>query len=128
MNKRILRAITAYSRTDLKSSEGSLSVMGREAVFMGKEYVLLEAQAQGELLAIYRCMNRGELKRLKRWPIALTAKPEVATVHPAVSKALRVPAILELSPIKGATNIAPKTKANMLKTKDADVNQTDLFE
>ncbi len=74
MNKITLRAITAFSRTDLKTSEGSLSIRGREINYLGKQYVALESESSAKLLALYRCMNRGELKRLKRWPAELTAK------------------------------------------------------
>ena len=74
MNKITLRAITAFSRTDLKTSEGSLSIRGREINYLGKQYVALESESSSELLALYRCMNRGELKRLKRWPADLTDK------------------------------------------------------
>ena len=74
MNKITLRAITAFSRTDLKTSEGSLSICAREINYLGKQYVALESESSAKLLALYRCMNRGELKRLKRWPAELTAK------------------------------------------------------
>ena len=74
MNKITLRAITAFSRTDLKTSEGSLSIRAREINYLGKQYVALESESSAKLLALYRCMNRGELKRLKRWPAELTAK------------------------------------------------------
>ena len=53
MNKIILRAITAFSRTDLKSSEGALSIKGREIEYLGKGYVALQAELSGELLALY---------------------------------------------------------------------------
>ena len=74
MNKITLRAITAFSRTDLTTSEGSLSIRAREINYLGKQYVALESESSAKLLALYRCMNRGELKRLKRWPAELTAK------------------------------------------------------
>jgi hypothetical protein len=74
MNKIILRAITAFSRTDLKNSEAQLAIQGREIQYLGKDYVALETESTQELLALYRCMNRGELKRLKRWPADLTSK------------------------------------------------------
>jgi proline racemase len=66
MNKIILRAITAYSRTDLKDEATSLAVKGREVTYGGKQYVILEGEQNQTLVAMYRCMNRGELKRLKR--------------------------------------------------------------
>jgi hypothetical protein len=87
MNKITLRAITAFSRTDLKSSEGSLSIRGREINYLGKQYVALESESSSELLALYRCMNRGELKRLKRWPAELLAnKPVVQSLSAAAAE------------------------------------------
>ena len=117
MNKIILRAITAYSRTDLKDEATSLAVKGREVTYGGKQYVILEGEQNQTLVAIYRCMNRGELKRLKRWPADLISKPELKT--PVTQK----PAILELSPVKaGKVNQVIKPKPNKNKI------QTDLFE
>ena len=62
MNKIILRAITAYSRTDLKDEATPLAVKGREVTYGGKQYVILESEETQTHVAIYRCMNRGELK------------------------------------------------------------------
>jgi hypothetical protein len=118
MNKIILRAITAYSRTDLKAVASPISVKGREVTFGGKQYVVLEDDESDGHAAVYRCMNRGELKRLKRWPGDLTSKPA-----PQERKAM-VPAILEISPVK----TVPKSKQlNKVKDKN-DQNQSDLFE
>ena len=129
MNKVILRAITAYSRTDMKSSDNaSVSVRGIEKEWLGKAYVLLEDDASHQLMAVYRCMNRGELKRLKRWPPGLTEKAPVPAVT-TMTKRETVPAILELSPIKGA----PKTEATQKTKKKSKLRvenkqQTDLFD
>jgi hypothetical protein len=129
MNKVILRAITAYSRTDMKSSDNaSVSVRGIEKEWLGKAYVLLEDDASHQLMAVYRCMNRGELKRLKRWPPGLTEKAPVPAVT-IKTKRETVPAILELSPIKGA----PKTEATQKTKKKSKLRvenkqQTDLFD
>ena len=118
MNKIILRAITAYSRTDLKDVSSSVSVKGRELSYGGKQYVVLDSEQTQNHVAVYRCMNRGELKRLKRWPADLTNKP-------AVQERNQTPAILELSPIK--TTLKKMDKPS--KTRDvSDKNQTDLFE
>jgi hypothetical protein len=129
MNKVILRAITAYSRTDMKNaSDAAVTVKGRETVFLGKEYVILEDDASQTLVAVYRCMNRGELKRLKRWPSGLT-DPIALPVQKVIAPSL--PAILELSPIKETNKSDPAAKAKKqrnLKVKDSNVNQTDLFE
>jgi len=126
MNKITLRAITAFSRTDLKSSEGSLSIRGREINYLGKQYVALESESSSELLALYRCMNRGELKRLKRWPADLTNKKSVAQ-SVSTAEAEKIPAILELSPLKSAAPVK-KTKKPAGRAAAVDLNQTDLFE
>lgn len=129
MNKVILRAITAYSRTDMKdASKAAVTVKGREAVFSGKEYVILEDGESLKLVAVYRCMNRGELKRLKRWPAGLT-EPMALPVEKVTTP--RLPVILELSPIKDAAkpDLAAKAKKQTKpKAKDSNVNQSDLFE
>ena len=127
MNKITLRAITAFSRTDLKASEGSLSIRGREINYLGKQYVALESESSSELLALYRCMNRGELKRLKRWPADLTDKKPVAQSVSAAEADKKTPAILELSPLKSAVAVK-KTKKPAGRAAAVDVNQTDLFE
>jgi len=107
MNKITLRAITAFSRTDLKTSEGSLSICAREINYLGKQYVALESESSAELLALYRCMNRGELKRLKRWPAELTdKKPEAQSMGAQIKK----------------------TKKPTVRPSAANVNQTDLFQ
>ena len=127
MNKIILRAITAFSRTDLKTSEGSLSVRGREINYQGKQYVAVESETSAQLLALYRCMNRGELKRLKRWPADLTDKKPVAQNLAAASEEKKKPAILELSPLKAAVKIKKfKKLADRVSARNLD--QTDLFE
>jgi len=127
MNKITLRAITAFSRTDLKTSEGSLSIRAREINYLGKQYVALESESSEELLALYRCMNRGELKRLKRWPAELTGKKPVAQNTVATSNEKKTPAILELSPLKAGPQFK-KTKKPAARAAAANVNQTDLFE
>jgi hypothetical protein len=121
MNKIILRAITAYSRTDLKDEATPLAVKGREVTFGGKQYVILENEQTQSHVAIYRCMNRGELKRLKRWAAGLVAKPEVKT--PVSQK----PAILEISPVKLQGKVSKVSKDSKPKP-DKNSNQTDLFE
>lgn len=126
MNKIILRAITAFSRTDLKSSDDPINLKGREKTWLGKQYVILENEEDQGLLAVYRCMNRGELKRLKRWQPGLTqidAKVEVAEE----SKAFKTPVILEIAPIKSAEP-KPRTRKNTRKELVKSTLQTDLFE
>lgn len=118
MNKVILRAITAFSRTDLKDATSAVAVKGREVSIGGKGYVILESEKGHEPVAVYRCMNRGELKRLKRWPSDLTLKNE-APIQPNAR-----PAILELSPVK-----KPPKKVNAKPSKSStNKNQTDLFD
>ena len=126
MNKIILRAITAFSRTDLKSCDDPINLKGREKTWLGKQYVILENENDHALLAVYRCMNRGELKRLKRWQPGLTqidAKVEVAVE----SKASKTPAILEIEPIKSA-EAKPRARKNTPKEQVKSTLQSDLFE
>ena len=125
MNKIILRAVTAYVRTDLKGAEGTLAVKGREINYLGKGYIALENESTHELVALYRCMNRGELKRLKRWPSVITDKQ----VAPAAVKKREstVPAILEISTVKKPSPAA-KTKNKEKKANSKNRGQTDLFE
>jgi hypothetical protein len=118
MNKIILRAITAYTRTDLKNSTDTLAIKGREVLHGGKKYVVLENEKNEIHFATYRCMNRGELKRLKRWPEELMVKPELKQFKDGK------PAILELAPIKSAQ---PAVKVSKVKV-DKNKQQTDLFE
>lgn len=125
MNKIILRAITAFSRTDLKGSSEALSVVGREVVCYEKQYVLLEAQSTNDLVAVYRCMNRGELKRLKRWPAELTRQRDPA--QSLKNSNSELPAILELSPLKSAAK-ASKQKVSKKSTADLNTKQSDLFQ
>ena len=129
MNKIILRAITAYTRTDLKSSaDVSVSVKGREVEWLGKGYVVLEDENLQKQVAVYRCMNRGELKSMKRWPAGLTEPAEAKLVSKS-SESSTVPAILELSAIKdGVKATKPSKSQKNLKLKKTNVNQTDLFE
>ena len=127
MNKITLRAITAFSRTDLKTSEGGLSIRGREISYLGKQYVALESESSEELLALYRCMNRGELKRLKRWPAELTHKKTVTQSMHAASDEKKMPAILEISPVRASAKVK-KTKKPASRATAASVNQTDLFD
>ena len=127
MNKLLLRAITAFSRTDLKGSEDALQIEAREIQYLGKSYVALASESSGDLLALYRCMNRGELKRLKRWPAELIQKVPVPQVSATQSQLQKKPAILELSPINSTTQLKKSEKQNN-RTLPADTTQTDLFE
>jgi len=127
MNKLLLRAITAFSRTDLKGSEDALQIEAREIQYLGKSYVALASESSGDLLALYRCMNRGELKRLKRWPAELIQKVPVPQVSATQSQLQKKPGILELSPIKSTTQLKKSEKQNN-RTLPADTTQTDLFE
>ena len=125
MNKLILRAVTAYARTDIKGAESALAIKGREINYLGKGYIALESETTHELVALYRCMNRGELKRLKRWPSIITDKP-LAPVA-VKRKEPAVPAILEISPVKNKSKAAKSTIKGK-KTSSKNRDQTDLFE
>ncbi len=127
MNKILLRAITAFSRTDLKESDNALHIEAREISFLGKSYVALESETSGELLALYRCMNRGELKRLKRWPAALTSKTPMPQISATEKQLQKKPALLELSPIKTGPKLQKSEKLTS-RTVPENSNQTDLFE
>jgi hypothetical protein len=72
-------------------------------------------------------MNRGELKRLKRWPAELTGKKPGAQSMGVASDEKKTPAILELSPLKAAAQVK-KTKKPAARATAANVNQTDLFQ
>lgn len=126
MNKIVLRAITAFSRTDLKESEAPLSLKGREKTWLGKHYIILENEQDQALLAVYRCMNRGELKRLKRWQPGLTQIEGKAEAVQNASLSNK-PAILELAPLK---SLDPKPKARKVTRKEPakSKQQSDLFE
>jgi type II secretory pathway component PulC len=126
MNKIILRAITAFSRTDLKNSEAQLAIQGREIQYLGKDYVALETESTQELLALYRCMNRGELKRLKRWPAELTSKMPDSSRKNMAENIQKTPALLELSPVKKDLTVQ-KPKKSSGRSSKAPANQTDLF-
>ena len=125
MNKIILRAITAFSRTDLKGSSEALSILGREVVCFEKQYVLLETESSHDLVAVYRCMNRGELKRLKRWPAELTRKRDHAQNLKHSNSEL--PAMLELSPLKTGAK-ALKQKVSKKSNSELNTKQSDLFQ
>jgi hypothetical protein len=72
-------------------------------------------------------MNRGELKRLKRWPAELTHKKTVAQIMHAASDENKMPAILEISPVRASAKVK-KTKKPASRATAASVNQTDLFD
>jgi hypothetical protein len=129
MNKIILRAITAFTRTDLKTNDEPLSLKGREKTWLDKQYVILENEQDGALLAVYRCMNRGELKRLKRWQAGLTQIESAFPTSPQEPhlKKSSVPAILELAPIK-STEGKSSAKKKAKSDGKTSVQQSDLFE
>lgn len=61
----INRALAAYFRTEAAPMQPARSDTGVET-HDGKVYVVL--RNIGGLLAVYRVQNRGQLKRLRRWP------------------------------------------------------------
>jgi hypothetical protein len=70
-------------------------------------------------------MNRGELKRLKRWPSVITDKPVAPVV--VKKKETGVPAILEIAQVKKPSQTA-KSKIKEKKPSAKSRDQTDLFE
>jgi hypothetical protein len=104
-----------------------LSIQGREIHYLGKDYVALETESAQELLALYRCMNRGELKRLKRWPGELTSKTPDPSTKNLAANIQKTPAILELSPVKKDGKVE-KSKKPSGRASSSAANQTDLFE
>jgi hypothetical protein len=127
MNKLILRAIIAFTRKDIKTNNADfLDIKGRELVYLGKQYVLIESQETQALLAVYRCMNRGELKRLKRWAAEMVQTPATSATKDELKRE-RTPAILELAPFKSRVN-PQKVKSRGRKLDQKNVKQTDMFE
>jgi hypothetical protein len=104
-----------------------LAIQGREIQYLGKDYVALETESTQELLALYRCMNRGELKRLKRWPAELTSKMPDSSRKNMADNLQKTPALLELSPVKKDGTVQ-KSKKSSGRSSKAPANQSDLFE
>ena len=98
MDPLIVRAITAYYRTRASSDERQPDTGSRCVQHLGKAYVVLMDGHDPVPLAVYRCMNRGELKRLKRWPAGLMAQEVVEPPAPA-AVAAAVPVLLDLVPV-----------------------------
>jgi uncharacterized protein (UPF0216 family) len=70
-------------------------------------------------------MNRGELKRLKRWPAELTRKRDHAQSLKHSNSEL--PAILELSPLKTGAK-ALRQKVSKKSNSELNTKQSDLFQ
>lgn len=125
MEKLTVRAITAYYRS-LKAGEEEVPVQAALSRLDGRGYVVLRDKRSGELLAIYRCMNRGELKRLKRWPAELLDPPaSTEPVEPGPSanssptEALAPLMLMDLVPIS--------RKATAGEQDEPGGDQADLF-
>lgn len=118
MDELLVRALTAFYRTrapgDARQADGSSSCTTHQ----GKRYVVLRAKDAAEPLAVYRCMNRGELKRLKRWPaeVVAVAAPSVMA-HEAAPPSQ--PVLLDLVPVP--RKAAPEAQAK------SDASQAGLF-
>ena len=82
------RAVTAYYRS-LRGEKADIPLEAQHTEFEGRGYIVLRHRHDAEVLAVYRCMNRGELKRLKRWPV------EVVTPTPPEPAATPSPVIAE---------------------------------
>ena len=125
MEKLTVRAITAYYRS-LKAGQEEVPVQAALSRLDGRGYVLLRDKRSEQLLAIYRCMNRGELKRLKRWPAELLVPPASAEPvdlgPPANSSPIEALAPLMLM------DLVPISRKAPADTQDgAGGDQADLF-
>lgn len=100
MDELIVRAITAYYRNRPADEMRQPGVASERVMHQGKGYVLLRDAPGAPPLAIYRCMNRGELKRLKRWPAELVQhSSEPPAVESALGTVTAMPVLLELVPV-----------------------------
>lgn len=117
MDALIIRAITAFYRSRDAQDSRQVGPASTRTTCLGKDYVVLREASTQDLLAVYRCMNRGELKRLKRWPAELVAEP-VAEHPPAQQAAADArPVLLDLVPVPRKESAKPA----------GDVDQADLF-
>lgn len=123
MDELLIRAITAYYRTRAAGDDRQVDGKSARVTHLGKGYVVLRASGESAPLAVYRCMNRGELKRLKRWPAEVVASGETAegAVHAPAAQAM--PALLDLVPMPRKT--LPKTSSKGVSSADPD--QAGLF-
>lgn len=124
MEKLTVRAVTAYYRS-LQGEQEEVPVEAQHSGFDSRGYILLRHRHSGQLLAVYRCMNRGELKRLKRWPVELVTPmpPESAAKESPVNPvAPTVPSshlLLDLIPLPRKAVTAPSGEPG--------AEQADLF-
>ena len=115
MDELIVRAITAYHRHRPSDDPGRPGAASERIVFQGKGYVLLREEPGVQPLAVYRCMNRGELKRLKRWPADLiSSSVPIAASEPVLHKE-EVPLLLDLVP--APRKDVPQSEAPEMQTK-----------
>ena len=98
MDPVIVRAITAYYRTRPSTDDRQPGAASGCVQHLGKAYVVLKDGHDPVPLAVYRCMNRGELKRLKRWPVGLVVQEVEEPIAPA-AVAAAVPVLLDLVPV-----------------------------
>jgi hypothetical protein len=118
MDKLLIRAITAFYRSRAVEDDRQPDHTSTRSTHLGKGYVVLRATPEAEPLAVYRCMNRGELKRLKRWPAELI-QPATAPASAPVAVPEATPVLLELVPVPR------KTASGALP--DSDPDQAGLF-
>lgn len=109
MDELIVRAITAFYRTRGPGDGRQPDATSTRLTHQGKGYVVLRAQGEAQALAIYRCMNRGELKRLKRWPAGLIGSSLPADSLPGPTA---TPVLLDLVPVPRKIGAAAKTAAD----------------
>ena len=124
MDELLVRAITAYYRSrpagDVRQPDG----LGVRLEHLGKAYVVLRAAGESAPLAVYRCMNRGELKRLKRWPADLL--PQSVDTDPAPS-VQTMPVLLDLVPLPSKEARQGPRKDVLKPQPDVDSPQAGLF-
>ena len=121
MDELLIRAITAYYRTRAAGDDRPVDGKSARVTHLGKGYVVLRASGESTPLAVYRCMNRGELKRLKRWPpeVVASGEPVSAAAHAPAA----MPALLDLVPLPQKTSSGGPSKG----VTSADPDQAGLF-
>lgn len=123
MDELLIRAITAYYRTRAAGDDRQVDGQSARVTHLGKGYVVLRSSGESAPLAVYRCMNRGELKRLKRWPPDVVASDEAVDTAAQVPIAQATPALLDLVPVP--RKAAPKASSKDLSSANPD--QAGLF-
>ena len=124
MDELLARAITAYYRTRPAGDARQPDGLSARLTHLGKAYVVLKAAGELAPLAVYRCMNRGELKRLKRWPADLLPQSTAAVQAPSLPA---MPVLLDLVPLPSKEVRQGARKQETNPQPDADPQQAGLF-